>query len=79
MSDRHTNGAGNAEPLYADIDAATRRLMMALDALEAATERRRDADRDENDRGEPDPGARRSRLARRLADALERPMAKTRR
>ncbi len=30
MSDRHTNGAGNAEPVYADIDAATRRLMMAL-------------------------------------------------
>jgi len=33
MSDRHTNGTGNAEPVYADIDAATRRLMMALDAL----------------------------------------------
>src|ERR1044072_6744760 len=49
MSDRHTNGAGNAEPVYADIDAATRRLMMALDALEAAAERRRDADRDENE------------------------------
>jgi hypothetical protein len=49
MSDRYTNGAGNAEPLYADIDAATRRLMMALDALEAAAERRRDADRDENE------------------------------
>ena len=44
MSDRHTNGAGNAEPVYTDIDAATRRLMMALDALEAAAERRRDAD-----------------------------------
>ena len=38
MSDRPTNGAGNAEPVYADIDAATRRLMMALDALEAAAD-----------------------------------------
>ena len=44
MNDRPTNGAGHAEPVYADIDAATRRLMTALDALEAAAERRRDAD-----------------------------------
>ena len=36
MSDRFNNGSGNAEPVQADIDAATRRLMMALDALEAA-------------------------------------------
>jgi Domain of unknown function (DUF4164) len=49
MNDRPTNGAGHAEPVYADIDAATRRLMTALDALEAAAERRRDADRDENE------------------------------
>jgi hypothetical protein len=41
MSDRPANGAGNAEPLSVEIDAATRRLM--------AVERRREADRDENE------------------------------
>src|SRR6202047_3955112 len=49
MSDRPVNGTGNAEPSFADIDAATRRLMAALDALESAVERRREADRDENE------------------------------
>src|ERR1700737_3203095 len=49
MSDRPANGSGNAEQASADIDAATRRLMAALDALESAVERRREADRDENE------------------------------
>jgi hypothetical protein len=77
MSDRHTNGAGNAEPVYPDIDAATRRLMMALDALEAAAERRRDADRDENELASRIQalGADRSRLA----DELDGSLVKTRR
>ena len=72
MSDRHTNGTGNAEPVYADIDAATRRLMMALDALEAAAERRRDADRDENELASRIQalGADRSRLADELDGSL---------
>ena len=77
MSDRHTNGAGNAEPVQADIDVATRRLMMALDALEAAAERRRDADRDENELASRIQalGADRSRLA----DELDGSLVKTRR
>ena len=41
--------APTTEPSSADIDAATRRLMTALDALESAVERRREADRDENE------------------------------
>jgi Domain of unknown function (DUF4164) len=49
MSDRPANGSGNAEPSYVDVDLATRRLMAALDALESAAERRREADRDENE------------------------------
>src|SRR3954470_2313412 len=49
MSERPANGSGNPEPAFADIDAATRRLMAALDSLESAVERRRDADRDENE------------------------------
>ena len=77
MSDRHTNGTGNPEPVFADIDAATRRLMMALDALEAAAERRRDADRDENELASRIQalGADRSRLA----DELDGSLVKTRR
>jgi len=49
MNDRPANAAALAEPATADIDAATRRLMMALEALESAVERRREADRDENE------------------------------
>ena len=49
MSDRPVNGSGNAEPAFVDIDAATRRLMAALEALESAVERRRESDRDENE------------------------------
>ena len=77
MSDRYTNGTGNAEPVQVDIDTATRRLMMALDALEAATERRRDADRDENELASRIQalGADRSRLA----DELDGSLVKTRR
>jgi hypothetical protein len=77
MSDRHANGSGNAEPVYTDIDAATRRLMLALDALEAAAERRRDADRDENELASRIQalGADRSRLA----DELDGSLVKTRR
>ena len=77
MSDRPANGAGNPEPVFADVDAATRRLMTALDALEAAAERRRDADRDENELASRIQalGADRSRLA----DELDGSLVKTRR
>jgi Domain of unknown function (DUF4164) len=76
MSDRSTNGAGPAEPPLADIDAATRRLMTALDALEGAVERRREADRDENELASRIQalGADRSRLA----DELDNSLVKTR-
>jgi chromosome segregation ATPase len=72
MSDRPANGAGNPEPAFADIEAATRRLMTALDALEAAAERRRDADRDENELASRIQalGADRSRLADELDGSL---------
>ena len=72
MSDRPANGSGNAEPVFADIDAATRRLMAALDALESAVERRRDADRDENELASRIQalGADRSRLADELDGSL---------
>ncbi|MGA9303061.1 MAG: DUF4164 domain-containing protein, partial [Bradyrhizobium sp.] len=49
MSDQSVNGSGHTEPAFVDIDVATRRLMAALDALERAVERRRDADRDEDE------------------------------
>jgi hypothetical protein len=77
MSDRYTNGTGTAETIQVDIDAATRRLMLALDALEAAAERRRDADRDENELASRIQalGADRSRLA----DELDGSLVKTRR
>jgi hypothetical protein len=77
MSDRPTNGSGNPEPVFADIDGATRRLMVALDALEAAAERRRDADRDENELASRIQalGADRSRLA----DELDNSLVKSRR
>jgi ABC-type transporter Mla subunit MlaD len=78
MSDRPaTNGSGNAEPAPADIDAATRRLMAALDSLESAVERRRDADRDENELASRIQalGADRSRLA----DELDGSLVKSRR
>ena len=76
MSDRPANGSGNAEPAYAEIEAATRRLMAALDALESAVERRREADRDEDELASRIQalGADRSRLA----DELDGSLVKTR-
>jgi len=60
-----------------DIDAATRRLMAALDALESAVERRREADRDEDELATRIQalGADRSRLA----DELDGTLVKSRR
>ena len=77
MNDHSTNGSGHAEPTSADIDAASRRLMTALDALESAVERRREADRDENELAVRIQalGADRSRLA----DELDASLVKSRR
>jgi hypothetical protein len=77
MSDRPANGSGNAEQAWADIEAATRRLMAALEALESAVERRREADRDENELAIRIQalGADRSRLA----DELDGSLVKSRR
>jgi septal ring factor EnvC (AmiA/AmiB activator) len=76
MNDRPATGSGAAEPAPADIDAATRRLMSALDALESAVERRREADRDEDELATRIQalGADRSRLA----DELDGSLVKTR-
>ena len=72
MSDRPANGSGYPEPTSVDIDAATRRLMVALEALESAVERRREADRDENELAIRIQalGADRSRLADELDGSL---------
>jgi Domain of unknown function (DUF4164) len=77
MSDRPANGSGSAEPAPSDIDAATRRLMVALDSLESAVERRREADRDENELATRIHalGTDRSRLA----DELDGSLVKSRR
>jgi len=77
MSDRPANGSGNAEQASVDIDAATRRLMAALEALESAVERRREADRDENELAVRIQalGVDRSRLA----DELDGSLVKSRR
>ena len=71
MSDQPVNGSGNAEPVV-DIDAATRRLMTALDALERAVEARREADRDEDELAARIHalGVDRSRLANELDGSL---------
>src|SRR6201996_464319 len=76
MNDRPANHQGPVEPPFADIDAATRRLMAALDALESAVERRRDADRDEDELATRIQalGTDRSRLA----DELDVSLVKTR-
>jgi len=60
-----------------EIEIATRRLMAALDSLESAVERRRDADRDENELAARIQalGADRSRLA----DELDGTLVKSRR
>ena len=77
MNDRPANGMGKAEPASVDLDVATRRLMTALDALESAVERRREADRDENELASRIQalGADRSRLA----DELDGSLVKSRR
>src|SRR6202165_1029194 len=77
MSDRPANGSGNAEPASVDLDVATLRLMVALEALESAVERRREADRDETELATRIQalGADRSRLA----DELDGSLVKTRR
>src|ERR1700749_2366146 len=76
MNDRPQNHPGLVEPPFADIDAATRRLMSALDALESAVERRREADRDEDELATRIQalGADRSRLA----DELDASLVKSR-
>jgi hypothetical protein len=77
MNERPANGSGAPEPAPVDVEAATRRLMMALDALESAVERRREADRDENELAARIQalGADRSRLA----DELDGSLVKSRR
>jgi hypothetical protein len=77
MSDRPAKASGSAEPAQTDIDTAIRRLMAALDALESAAERRRDADRDENELASRIQalGTDRSRLA----DELDGSLVKSRR
>jgi hypothetical protein len=73
MTDRPANGS---EPPFVDIESATRRLMTALDSLESAVERRRDADRDEDELATRIQalGTDRSRLA----DELDVSLVKTR-
>jgi chromosome segregation ATPase len=72
MNERPVNSSGHLEPAFADIDTATRRLMAALDALESAVERRREADRDEDELATRIQalGADRSRLADELDTSL---------
>jgi hypothetical protein len=72
MNDRPPNHPGLMEPPSADIESATRRLMSALDALESAVERRREADRDENELASRIQalGVDRSRLAQELDNSL---------
>jgi hypothetical protein len=72
MNDRPVSFAPPAEPIASDIEAATRRLMQALDALESAVERRREADRDEDELASRIQalGADRSRLADELDGSL---------
>ncbi len=77
MDDQTANGSPHSEQSFADIEAATRRLMAALDALERAVERRRDADRDEDELAARIQalGADRARLA----DELDGSLVKTKR
>jgi hypothetical protein len=77
MNDRPVNGSATSEQPHGDIEFATRRLMSALDALESAVERRRDADRDEDELATRIQalGTDRSRLA----DELDVSLVKTRR
>src|SRR5919205_1707559 len=72
MSDQTAMYPGQMEPAAADLELATRRLMAALDALESAVERRREADRDEDELATRIQalGADRSRLADELDVSL---------
>ena len=72
MNDRVSNSSAMTESSAVEIEIATRRLMAALDSLESAVERRRDADRDENELAARIQalGADRSRLADELDGAL---------
>lgn len=77
MNDRPANRSASAEPANSgtgEIDAATRRLTAALDALERAVERRREADRNEDELASRIQalGADRSRLADELDGSLVR-------
>jgi Domain of unknown function (DUF4164) len=76
MNDRPAN-SDPAAPGSADIDAATRRLIAALEALESAVERRHEADRDEDELATRIQalGTDRSRLA----DELDGSLVKSRR
>lgn len=77
MIDRPAHHPPQAEAVSAELEAATRRLMSALDALESAVERRREADRDEDELASRIQalGADRSRLA----DELDGSLVKSRR
>jgi predicted nucleic acid-binding Zn-ribbon protein len=72
MNDRAANSSAVTEPASVEIEFATRRLTAALDALESAVERRKEADRDENELASRIQalGADRSRLADELDGAL---------
>ena len=72
MNERQANSSVTSEVAAVDLEAATRRLMSALEALESAVERRRDADRDENElAGRIQAlGVDRSRLAQELDNSL---------
>jgi len=72
MNDRAANSSAATEAASVEIEFATRRLMAALDALESAVERRKEADRDENELANRIQalGADRSRLADELDGAL---------
>ena len=76
MIDRSPNGYANAETTGGsnEVEAATRRLAAALDALEAAVERRSEADRDEDELAARIQalGTDRSRLANELDGSLVR-------
>mgnify|MGYP003392243955 CR=1 FL=1 len=75
MTDRHVRQFGSSDSgtgSVADIEAATKRLVFALDALEAAVERRVESDRDEDELAARIQalGTDRSRLANELDQAL---------
>lgn len=72
----HLSASDPANAGAQEIELATRRLMTALDALESAVERRREADRDEDELAARIQalGADRSRLA----DELDGSLVKTR-